>query len=236
MICLLFLCLCFSLAQASAEGASRGRLNAYIALYENGEYQQAVDSLKALLPGLTDKREITEAYQYLAYSYVLLDMIEQAKSNFSVLLQKFPNVEIDTISVPPNITIVYKQVKIENELEKQKKSEQEKEAQRSQRSKKTRIILGGTTGVLGLGSGALSVFFYLESQQAYDDYNTASEIGRIQAYKKEVNDDLLVSRVSLAAAGVFLAVSAYEWFSGPKTENTVSLGCINDKLVVCYHF
>ena len=236
LIFLCFLCLQFVPARTFAASVSRERLDAHIAFYENGEYQKAVDGLKALLPSLTEKREVAEAYQYLAYSYVLLDMIDQAKSNFSVLLRKFPNIEIDTISVPPNITIVYKQVKLENQLEKQKDDEQENKVRQSQHSKKSRVILGVTTGVIGVGSGALSALFYMESQNAHGDYKAALEVDKIQQYKKEVNGDLLISRVSLASAGVFLAISAYQWFSKPDAGKTVSMGRVNDKWVVCYRF
>jgi len=95
---------------------SVNNLDLCVYLYENGEYANAVDSLKSLIPSL-DKSDQSQAYKYLAFSYVMLDMINKAKAKFEDLLHENPQFEIDTVLIPPNITIVFKQVKQEKELQ-----------------------------------------------------------------------------------------------------------------------
>jgi hypothetical protein len=129
----------FLFLPVTAEGSSRSKLDLCIYLYENGKYQEAVDSIKALLPKIEDPLVQAEAYKYLAFSYVMLDMVNQAKTNFDSLLVKFPKAEIDTVSVPPNITVVFKQSKLERQLE-------EGKALEKKRSKRRMIwIIGGTS-------------------------------------------------------------------------------------------
>lgn len=125
----------------------RSKLDICIYLYENGKYQEAVDSLKALLPQVTDPDEQADAYKYLAFSYVMLDMVNQAKRNFDSLLIKFPKAEIDTISVPPNITVVFKQSKLERQLVEEKELEKKK-------GKKRMIYIVGGVSAAAVATGA----------------------------------------------------------------------------------
>ena len=69
--------------------ASHNSLELCIYLYENGEYQKALDSLKSLVPGLSDKDRLAEAYKYMAFAGVMLDMISAAKENFAKALQEW---------------------------------------------------------------------------------------------------------------------------------------------------
>ena len=90
-----------------------GALEPCIVLYEDGKYAEAQDSLKALLPRLKKESEIAECYKYIAFTAVMLDMIEAAKKNFKEALLKYPEMTLDTVSVSPNIVVVFNQVKTE---------------------------------------------------------------------------------------------------------------------------
>jgi tetratricopeptide (TPR) repeat protein len=85
--------------------------------YENGEYQKAADSLEKLIPTLPRGEDLEKAYKYLAFSYGMLNRIEKAKSVFQQVLGKFPAMTIDTLETPPNIAIIFKQVKLEKKIE-----------------------------------------------------------------------------------------------------------------------
>ncbi|MFH1759589.1 MAG: hypothetical protein ABIA63_00680, partial [bacterium] len=105
----------------SGAGYAEPMLDSCIRYYEDGEYQKAVDGFKSLLPLAKGSMEQQLVYEYLAFSYVMLDMIETAKSSFKEALTEFPDMKIDTISVSPNISVVFNQAKMEHDLEKQKK-------------------------------------------------------------------------------------------------------------------
>src|SRR5512136_753099 len=96
---------------SAAGGAAKSRLDSCISYFKDGDYQKAVDSINLLLPLITDRRQEAEAYKYLGFSYIMLDKIDKAKEYFSVALEKFPGMTIDTLEVPPNIASIFKLAK-----------------------------------------------------------------------------------------------------------------------------
>jgi len=48
----------------------------------------------------------------------MLGRIDRAKENFSNALNKLPDLQIDTLECPPNISIIFNQVKLERKIAK----------------------------------------------------------------------------------------------------------------------
>jgi tetratricopeptide (TPR) repeat protein len=116
------------------------QLDRYIVLYENGEYQKSIDSLNHLLPQLTEQNEpfAITVYKYLGFSYVMTDKIDSAKVAFRELLARNPEATLNPVMIPPNIISVFREVKLEKELEQQQKKT----------SKTTYWIIGGAAAVV----------------------------------------------------------------------------------------
>jgi tetratricopeptide (TPR) repeat protein len=207
------------------QASNRETMGRYISFYENGEYAKAVDSLKAVLPLLSNKEELAECYKYLAFSYVMLDMINAAKANFGEMIQKFPTMEVDTVSVPPNITVVFRQVKIENELERQKRLEKERE----KGSRRNDRLFYGLTGVAGAGSLAVGVVFYLSGADAYQKYNNAEAPDEISRYRNQVSTDYVISDVGLGITVIAAGLITYRLITGRKNQPGPSAGAIGIK-------
>jgi len=135
------------------ETHTQNGLDLCVFFYENGNYNKAVDSLKSLLPHLPEK-EKPEAYKYLAFSYVMLDMVNSAKKHFDTLLTNLPDMNIDTVSIPPNITVVFKQAKLEQELKLEKA--------KKKRGPTALWIAGGVSAAALLAGGT---YFFLKPEE-----------------------------------------------------------------------
>ena len=209
--------------------SQRSKLDLCIYLYENGKYAEALDSLKSLIPNVTDKRALAECYKYLGFTSVMLDMINSAKDNFNKMLAEYPDMEIDTIQVPPNITIVFKQVVTEKELEQKKKRETEL-------TRKSSLVITGTTGVLGLTAAALGVVFYVKESRAYDRYRSARDPEQIRDYRTDSENSLLLSRIFFGTSAAALLFTGYRLFTLPQKGASVSLRFEPGRVLLCRNF
>jgi tetratricopeptide (TPR) repeat protein len=187
------------------ETSPRDRLDAYIVLYEDGKYEKAQDSLKALLPSLTVKNDIAECYKYIAFTSVMLDMIEVAKRNFQKALLEYPDMTIDTVSVSPNIVVVFNQVKTEHQI------------------KKGQTLAYIVSGALGIACAGASGYFFYAGNQAYNKYNDSRDVDDIVTYREETKTNYLIGQISLCAAVGALGFSAYKFFTRPREAQKVSL-------------
>ena len=91
-------------------------LNSCISNYRDGYYGRAVECINGVMPNLRTFRDSMECYKMLALSYGMINQIEKAKEFFSIILQKDSAMEIDTLAFPPNIAIIYNQVKLEKKM------------------------------------------------------------------------------------------------------------------------
>ncbi len=138
------------------------RLEGFIIYFEDGEYTKAADSLEVLLPDIDDPVLEARAYKYLAFSNVMLDRINEAKVLFAVALEKHPDLAVDTLAVPPNVTIVFRQAKLEKEMKLEK-------ARNSPEIRRMRLLGAGTLsgGLLSLAAGT---YFMYDSYSQYQKY------------------------------------------------------------------
>jgi len=228
------LALCF--LPAAAADSHRGKLDLCVYLYENGKYAEAIDSLKALIPRVSDKKELAECYKYLGFSSVMLDMINNAKVNFGKMLEEYPNMEIDTIQVPPNITIVFKQVVTEKELEVKKQKEAELTQTLEQGNRKRSLIAAGAAGAVGITGASLGGIFLSKENRAYRRYQASRIPSEISGFRDDAKSDLLWARVCFGISGTAILFSGYKFFTLPAAEKRISLGYDDGKLTVCLKF
>jgi tetratricopeptide (TPR) repeat protein len=195
---------------AAADDGVKSKLDTCISYYEDGDYQKAVDSIKALLPMISDKRDEAEAYKYIGFSYVMLDMINKAKDFFKVALEKFPQMVIDTLEVPPNITIVFKQTKIETQMEKGELVAKEKPSNRP--------IIATIFGATGVVSGIVGGYFLYtgyKSLQNYNNLSSGADPGQYNLYWDRQRNDFIVGGVVAGVACASITTAVYLFVKKP---------------------
>jgi len=182
-----FVFLFISFQLSAADDSTKARLDSCISYYQDGEYQKAVDSIKALIPLISDNQDEAEAYKYIGFSYCMLDMINKAKDFFKVALEKFPQMVIDTLEVPPNITIVFKQTKLETQMEKGELVEKEKPSNRP-----LIAALLGATGVVSGGIGGYFLYSGFKAWQSYNNLGSGATPDQFDLYAKRKRDDFII--------------------------------------------
>ncbi len=98
-----------------APSVSRYKLNLCIAEYRDGYYSRAIECIDSVLPIMENQSDSLEAYKMLAQSYGMLNQITKAKEYFSLIIEKDSSM-IDTLELPPNISLVYNQVLLEKKI------------------------------------------------------------------------------------------------------------------------
>ena len=189
-----------------AEEGTTVRLDSCISYYMDGEYQKAADSIKALLPLISDRREEAEAYKYLGFSYVMLDLINKAKDFFRVALEKFPQMVIDTLEVPPNISIVFKQAKIESQLEKGEILDKSVQGKNTRRVVVSSVLTGA--GALCAAAGG---FFVYKGFKAHKDYKSAATPEDCDYFWNAMKKDYIVggSAGGVALPALFFGIKMF---------------------------
>jgi tetratricopeptide (TPR) repeat protein len=173
---IIFAMLLCTLSAGAADESTKIKFDSCIGYFTDGEYQRAVDSLKVLLPMIANRHEEAEAYKYLGFSYVMLDMIPKAKDFFRVALEKFPQMTIDTLEVPPNIAIVFKQTELESKMAKGEIVDKD-----LQRRNEQRIIVASVLTVTGTIAGCMGGYYLYQgykTHRKYQDIPTADQTRR----------------------------------------------------------
>ena len=198
--------------QYAAAGVSvKIRLDSCVSYYKDGDYQKAADSITALLPLIADKRLEAEAYKYLGFSYVMLDQTDKAKEFFSVALEKFPQMTIDTLEVPPNIAIVFKQAGIERQMETGEIVE--KKVQERDRKRTIVATLCTVTGAIGTGTGG---YFLYRGYRAHRDY--ANTINDFDTPWNRMRNNLIVGSCVTVFAAADLYFGLRLFFKKPSSQ------------------
>lgn len=189
-----------------AADATTARLDSCKAYYEDGDYQKAADSIKALLPLISDRRDEAEAYKYLGFSYVMLDLINKAKDFFRVALEKFPQMMIDTLEVPPNISIVFKQAKLETQMEKGEILDKTIQGKKTKRTVFASLLTAA--GTLSAGAGG---YFLYKGFQAHSDYVNATDSADCDRYWKDMSKDFIIGgcATGVAAAALYFGIRMF---------------------------
>jgi tetratricopeptide (TPR) repeat protein len=196
----------------AADSSTRLKLDTCISYYQDGDYQKAVDSLKAILPLIANPREEAEAYKYLGFSYVMLDMINKAKEFFKVALDKFPQMMIDTLEVPPNITIVFKQTKIEKQMEKGELLKKD-DMVRSQK----RTALATVLSAVGVASGVVGGYYLYTGYSSHRHYLSINVPMQdsLNYYIEKSRKEYIIGGIATGFACINLSAALYLFFKKP---------------------
>jgi tetratricopeptide (TPR) repeat protein len=215
--------------QVSADNTTSAKLDTCVSYYQDGDYQKAVDSLKALLPLISDRREEAEAYKYLGFSFVMLDMINKAKEFFKVALEKFPKMVIDTLEVPPNITIVFKQTKLETQLEKGEIFDK-----KVQEGNQKRVVFATILTSAGAISTGVGGYFLYRGYIAHQDYKNADQ--DFDRYWNDMQKDLIIGGCATGVAAVTLYFGLRLFFKKPVTSKSAGIMIGPGRMAVVWDF
>ncbi|MBN2036658.1 MAG: hypothetical protein JW768_07960 [Chitinispirillaceae bacterium] len=198
-----------------ADESTKAKLDSCILYYQDGEYQKTVDSLKALLPLISNRQEEIEAYKYLGFSYVMLDMISKAKEFFRVALEKFPAMVIDTLEVPPNITIVFKQTQLETKMA--KGDILDKDVQRRNEKRVITATVIAATGTVAAGVGGYFCYRGYRSRDHYFNVNAEDPDRQEQLdyWGEKFQRELLIGGVTAGTGVIELGLATWLFFRKP---------------------
>ena len=232
---LFILTVCFLWKAVPAQNRSgQTKLESCIVNYENGEYQKTADSLERLAPALSSPEHQMEAYKYLAYSYGMLNRIEKSKTIFKLVLKKYPNMNIDTMEAPPNIAIIFKQVKLENKIETMNSSHP-KAIIVVQKKNVVLPVVVLSCSIMFAGASADLFYYGNQQHQKYNSVNTPDQ-GLLDVYYSKYRNATIAGAVSAGAAVVLLPVSLYLFTKKEHSKKNVSLSFINGHPSVVYSF
>lgn len=202
-----------------------------ISSFREGYYQKTIDCLNDLMVTLPNQSDTVEALKYLGFCYGMLNRIDMAKDYFNKALEKDPKMELDTLEFPPNITLIYNQIKLERKLQKIDSVPLVK--------KKSPVI-----PVLMLGAGLVTAvpggYFLMHAKDLYDVYNQKNPPRSQSTLDKEwssYTSSLIKGCVFGGVSAVLLPVSLYLLLHNEKGPGkNVSLMVEKNRLVVAYAF
>lgn len=225
---LLNICLVNAAANAASpaqppapKNSSHEKLETCISEYRNGNYKTAADHLKALLPFLSGMEDQVEAYRYLGFSYAMLNWIDRSKEVFKTGLGIYPAMAIDTLEVPPNIAIIFKQAKLEKKLERIEASA----AKTPKIIVKRKYVLAPamllSLGVVSAGAG-IDLFYYGNQQhQKYRSVNTRDQ-QQLDMYFSNYRNAYIAGSACAVLTAVLVPLSIH-LFMKREIQMTVSL-------------
>jgi tetratricopeptide (TPR) repeat protein len=211
---------------AAMEGPGHSRLEFCISDYKDGDYQKAADSLQVLLPLLSDPEDQVEAYKYLGFSYGMLNRIEKSKTIFKTVLEKFPGMDIDTLEVPPNIAIIFKQAKLERKIETIDTLNSAKPRIVVQKRNIVAPVLLLTGAILSAGAGG-NLFYY--GNQQYQKYKSLDnpDQNALDRYYSDYRNSYIAGAACAGVSAVLLPVSLYLFMKKDHGKKDASVSFIN---------
>jgi tetratricopeptide (TPR) repeat protein len=213
--------------------------------YKDGDYQKAADSLQAILPSLTVPKDQMEAYKYLGFSYGMLNLIDKSKTVFKTALEKYPSMDIDTLEVPPNIAIIFKQAKLEKKIERIDASNIGNPRIIASNTVTPRIIVEKRNvvapvfllSVAILSAGASGNLFYYGNQQ-YQKYTSvdAPDQNVLDRYYAGYRNAYIAGAACAGLTAVLLPVSIYLFVKKDHPKKSISVSYVNGWPSLVYIF
>jgi tetratricopeptide (TPR) repeat protein len=233
---LLIVNVCLNLSvKASEQSHWRSRLDSCISSYKDGDYQKTADSLQALLPSLTIAEDRIEAYKYLGFSYGMLNRIDRSKEVFKTVLDKYPAMEIDTLEVPPNIAIIFKQAKLEKKIEKIDASRTGTVHVVVQKKNVAAPVVLLSVAIISAAAGA-DLFYY--GNQQYQNYKSVDipDQSVLDRYYASYRNAYIAGSACAAVTAVLLPVSLYLFMKKDHPKKGVTVSFVNGCPSLVYVF
>jgi tetratricopeptide (TPR) repeat protein len=184
-------------------------LGSCVSFFKNGEYEKAIDCLSLLILYTHNDSDSVAIYKYLGFSYGMLGSIDRAKENFNNALDKLPDLQIDTLACPPNISIIFNQVKLERKIAKIDTALVEKKVEVVAQKKSPFVpVLLLTMAVVSAGAGG---YFYYSGNTLHDKYLALDtpDQGLLDTYYNNFKKAYIKSAVCFGISAVLLPVSTY---------------------------
>jgi hypothetical protein len=184
------------------------RIDSCVSLYRFGEYQKTIDTLVKILPSVNGTEDSVRALLLLGSAFGMLDRIDQAKQLYGAAIGIRPSLEIDTLENPPNIAIIFRQVKLEKALALAKAAALRPAPAASARKNLALPVtmLIGAVGLAGVGG-----YFFLDGNSAYQKYRAIDvpDQNLLDTYYTQSRNSYIIGTVSAVATAVLLPVSIY---------------------------
>ena len=179
-----------------------------ISLYKNGEYDKTIDCLTLMQSYPLDDNDWMTVFKYLGFSHGMLGRIDQAKKSFTSALTKDPEMQIDTLETPPNISVIFNQVKLEQKIAQINSVKPHERVEVTQKKGPFVPVLLLALGVTSAGAG----FYYLSSgNTSHDKYHAVNvpDQGLMDHYYSNYKNAYIKSAVFLGLSAIVMSVSTY---------------------------
>jgi tetratricopeptide (TPR) repeat protein len=224
-IILLMLCMVVgvpAMCFAGVEKEPDEGLASCISYFKNGEYEKAIECLALLILYTHNGEDSIAIYKYLGFSNGMLGRIDRAKENFNNALNKLPDMQIDTLECPPNISIIFNQVKLERKIAKIDTAAGARRVEVRQKKNPLIPVLLLTVSVASAGAGG---YYYYSGNTLRDKYRSldAPDQALIDKSYNNFKNAYIKSAVCFGISAVFLPVSIYLYLhKGPSKYIAVS--------------
>jgi hypothetical protein len=211
---------------AAVENDSNEGVGSCISFYKNGEYEKAIDCLTLLLLYTHNRTDSMVIYKYLGFSYGMLGRIDQAKKNFSIALNKLPDLQIDTLECPPNISIIFNQVKLERKIAKIDTVAIAKRGEVTQKKSPFVPVLLLTVAVVSASAGG---YYYYSGNTLQDQYRALDtpDQGLMDESYNNFKNAYITSAVCFGISVVLLPVSTYLFLHKGHVSKHIALSAIH---------
>ena len=216
------------------DSISDDNLKLCISDYRDGYYGRTIDCIDHALPKLTTFRDSVNAFKILALSYGMLNQIEKSKEYFGLALDKDSKMNIDTLAFPPNIALIYNQVKLEKKVSSIKEGNPSqpvlKPAPNVKRKKSAAAPILLSSVILSTG-GAAGLYF--NGYLARKEY---SNIGNNQKMLDQKWKEFTYSIAGGIGCTVVSGLTTWLFFRVINKNTAVSISGNGDKIAIVYNF
>lgn len=223
--------MCFAGVQKdSTEG-----VGSCVSFFKNGDYEKAIDCLTLLILYTHNGNDSIAIFKYLGFSYGMLGRIDRAKENFSSALNKQPDLQIDTLECPPNISIIFNQVKLERKIARIDTAVTlAKKVEVAPKKNPLAPILLLTGAVVSAGAGG---YYYYSGNTLHDTYRALDTPDQklLDASYNNFKNAYIKSAVCFGVSAVLLPVATYLFLRKGHSKH-VMLSCAHGAPSLVYAF
>jgi tetratricopeptide (TPR) repeat protein len=213
---------------------------ACISLYKNGEYEKAIDCLTLMQSHTLDANSSISLFQYLGFAYGMLGRIDQAKKSFNTALNKAPDMQIDTLECPPNISIIFNQVKLERKIAKiisapRAAAPPVKRVEVTQKKSPFVPVLLLAGAVVSAGAGG---YYYYSGNTYRDKYHAVdvADQSLMDQYYGKYKNAYIKSAVFLGLSAIMLPVATYLFLQKAPNAKHISISDTHGIASLTYSF
>jgi tetratricopeptide (TPR) repeat protein len=220
---------------AHGENADYDSLESCISLYKNGEYDKTIECLTLMQSYPLDDNDWMTVFKYLGFSYGMLGRIDQAKKSFNSALNMDPEMQIDTLETPPNISVIFNQVKLERKIAQINYAKPVERVEVTQKKSLFVPVLLLTLGVTSAGAG----IYYLSSGNTFHDkYHTVTvpDQGLMDHYYSNYKNAYIKSAVFLGLSAIVMPISTYLFLRKAPIGKHISLSDTHGSVSLSYSF